>query len=143
VELLAFGAAFMPRAWMEANYARLGVGDIPSGPVFDSVMRQVSITYGLHGIGLWVIASDVVRYRPLVILTCLGYLAAGPVFVAVDVMNEMPRSWILGNGGSCALIGLLLGLLLAAEKLTATRTSAPRSDATTAETTKAYDGESS
>jgi hypothetical protein len=112
VEILAFGAAFLPRALMETLHAGMGMIEMPKGPVFDSVMRQVSFTYGLHGVALWFIAADVARYRSLVILTAIGYLLAGPVFFVVDVHNGMPWSWIAGNGGSCFLIGaLLLGLL--------------------------------
>jgi hypothetical protein len=112
VEMLAFLAVFLPRAWMEATHAWLVLADMPEGPVFDSVMRQVSFSYGLHGVALWLIASDVVRYRPLVILTAIGYLLAGPVFLVIDLGNSMPWSWMAGNGGSCLLIGvLLLGLL--------------------------------
>ena len=112
VEMLAFGGVFLPRAWMEAIHAGMGLTEMPKGPVFDSVMRQVSFTYGVHGVALWFIAADVGRYRPLVILTAVGYLLAGPVFFAVDLHNGMPWSWIAGNGGSCLLIGaLLLGLL--------------------------------
>jgi hypothetical protein len=112
VEMLAFGAVVLPRAWMEATHSWLGLVDMPKGPVFDSVMRQVSFTYGLHGVALWFIAADVARYRPLVILTAIGYLVAGPIFFVVDLGNGMPWSWMAGNGGSCLLIGaLLLGLL--------------------------------
>jgi hypothetical protein len=112
VEMLAFGAVFLPRAWMEAAHAGMGLTEMPEGPVFDSVMRQVSFTYGLHGVALWFIAADVRRYHPLVVLTALGYLLAGPVFFVVDLGNGMPWSWVAGNGGSCLLIGaLLLGLL--------------------------------
>jgi hypothetical protein len=113
VEMLAFGAVFIPRDWMDATHRWLGMMAMPEGPVFDSVMRQVSFSYGLHGVALWFIAADVVRYRPLVILTAVGYLLAGPVFIAVDLGNGMPWSWLAGNGGSCLLIGvLLLGLLV-------------------------------
>jgi hypothetical protein len=114
VELLAFGAVVMPRAWMEATQSWMGLPSTPKGPVFDSVMRQVSFTYGLHGVGLLIIAADVVRYRPLVILTGIGYLLAAPVFFLVDLHNGMPWMWIAGNGGSCLLIGtLVIGLLWA------------------------------
>jgi hypothetical protein len=112
VEVLAFGAVFLPRAWMESIHTGMGLPEMPTGPVFDSVMRQVSFTYGVHGVALWFIAADVRRYRPLVILTMIGYLVAGPVFFVVDLGNAMPWPWIAGNGGSCLLIGaLLLGLL--------------------------------
>ena len=109
---LAFGAVVMPRAWMESGHALLGFPETPKGPVFDAVMRQVSFTYGLHGIGMWFIAADVVRYRPLVVLTALGYLLAGPVFILIDWTAGMPWFWMVGNGGSCLLIGVLLGALL-------------------------------
>jgi hypothetical protein len=112
VEALAFGAVVMPRAWMEAFHARLGLSDMPTGPVFDSVMRQVSFTYGLHGVALWIIASDVMRYRPLVTFTGIGYLLAGPVFLLIDSTAGMPWFWVAGDGGSCLLVGaLVLGLL--------------------------------
>ena len=112
VEMLAFTAVVLPREWMETIHAGMGLKEMPKGPVFDSVMRQVSFSYGLHGVALWFIAADVRRYRPLVVLTAVGYLLAGPVFFIVDLGNHMPWFWTAGNGGSCLLIGiLLLGLL--------------------------------
>jgi hypothetical protein len=97
---------------MDSIHAGMGLMEMPKGPVFDSVMRQVSFTYGVHGVALWFIAADIARYRPLVILTMVGYLLAGPVFFVIDLNNGMPWSWMAGNGGSCLLIGvLLLGLL--------------------------------
>jgi hypothetical protein len=123
VEVLAFGAVVLPRAAMETMHAGMGLADMPKGPVFDSVMRQVSFSYGLHGVALWFIAADVNRYHPLVILTALGYLLAGPVFVAIDLSNGMPWFWITGNGGSCLLIGALLLALLWGER--AARARAP------------------
>jgi len=114
VELLAFGAVVMPASWMEASHAAMGYPETPKGPVFDSVMREVSWSYALHGVGMWFIAWDVVRYRPLVILTGFGYLVTCPVFVAIDLSNGMPWFWVVGNGGSCLLVGVVvLGLLWA------------------------------
>jgi len=106
----------MPREWMEAGHAWLSTGEMPKGPVFDSVMRQVSFTYGLHGVALWIIASDVVRYRPLVVLTAVGYLLAAPVFLVIDLGNGMPWLWMAGNSGGCLLVGALLAQLLWAER---------------------------
>jgi hypothetical protein len=117
VELLAFVSVVMPRAWMDACHAALGPGELPPGPVFDAVMRQTSFTYGLHGVGLWFMAVDVARYRPLVWLTGVGYLLAGPAFIAIDLCDGLPWFWAAGNGGSCVLIGaLVLGLLWAERK---------------------------
>src|SRR5437870_1617071 len=76
VEIVAFAAVLLPRSQMEAIYARLDVGTMPDGPVFEAVMRCVSFAYGMFGVGMWFVASDVVRYRPLVVVTALGYLLA-------------------------------------------------------------------
>ena len=112
VELFAFGAAVMPRTWMESGYAWLGVGEMPTDPVFESAMRQISFSYGLHGVGLLLIATDVVRYRPLVILSAVGYLAFGVVFLFSDIAVGMPRMWVAGNAGSAMLVGgILMGLV--------------------------------
>ena len=61
---------------------------------------------------MWVIASDVARYRPLVVLAAIGYLAAAPAFFLIDLVVGMPGSWLLGNGGACLLIGGVLSTLL-------------------------------
>src|SRR5262245_58526198 len=117
VELLAFVSAAMPRSWMEEGHRWLGLGEMPEGAVVDFMIRQASFSYGLHGIALMLIATDVLRYRPLVILTGLGYLAAGPAFFLIDTSAGMPGFWVAGNGGSCLLIGvLLLGLEWAATR---------------------------
>ena len=76
--------------------------------------QSVDLGYGLHGVGLSLIASDVVRYRPLVILSALGYLAFGIVFLFIDTGLGMPALWVVGNNGSAMLVGaLLLGLVWA------------------------------
>jgi hypothetical protein len=114
VELFAFPAAVMPVSWMQAGHEWLGTGPMPTDPVFEAVMRQVSFSYGLHGVGLLLIASDVARYRPLVILSALGYLAFGIVFLFIDTGLGMPALWVVGNNGSAMLVGaLLLGLVWA------------------------------
>ncbi len=112
---MAFGAVFMPRESMAGWHAWLGLGDLAQAPAIEAVMRQVSFTYGLHGIVLMVMAANVVRYRPLVVLSALGYLVYGAAFLFTDMHLGMPRLWVVGNGGSCLLIGTLLAALLWAQ----------------------------
>lgn len=112
VEILAFGAVVMPREWMADAHRRMGLGELPDVAVVDTLMRQVSFTYGLHGVAMWFIAMDVARYRPLVVLAGWGYLLTGPVFVLIDVLAGLPWYWSAGNGGSCFVIGVLLLFLL-------------------------------
>src|SRR6185295_1737386 len=80
IEILAFNAVVMPRSWMEISHEWLGLGQMPHGPVLMFLIRQASYTYGMHGISLWVLALDVKRLRPLIILNGIAYLLAALVF---------------------------------------------------------------
>jgi hypothetical protein len=109
-EILAFFAVVMPRSWMAVAHAWLGLGEMPGGPVLIFLARQASFVYGMHGILLWIIASDVVRFRPLVIFTGISFLIAAPVFFIIDYTAGMPLWWTVGDSAGCAFFGA--GLLL-------------------------------
>ena len=83
VEMLAFFSVVMPRSWMEIAHAWVGLGQMPGGPIIMFMIRQASYTYGVHGLSLWVIASNVERFRVLVIFNGFAYLLAAPVFFAL------------------------------------------------------------
>ena len=108
VEILAFIAVVMPRSWMETSHAWLGLGDMPDGPLLMFMIRQASYTYGVHGISLWVIASNVERFRPLVLLNGISFLVAGPVFFLIDYTSGMPLWWALADPLACLFFGAAL-----------------------------------
>jgi hypothetical protein len=108
VELLAFIAVVMPRSWMEAAHLWLGMGEMPGGPVLMFMIRQASYTYGMHAISLWVIASDVERFRALVLLNGIAFLLAAPVFFLIDLTAGMPWFWTAGDTVSCGCFGATL-----------------------------------
>ncbi len=107
-ELLAFVAVVMPRSWMEASHAWLGMGELPGGPVTMFMIRQASYSYGMHGVAMWVLASDVGRFRPLVTLNGASFLLAGPVFFLIDYTSGMPWWWTMNDAVGCASIGAAL-----------------------------------
>jgi len=111
VEMLAFFSVVMPRSWMEISHAWLGLGEMPGGPVLIFLIRQASYTYGFHGISLWVIASNVQRFRALVILNGIAYLLAAPVFFLIDYTSGMPSWWMVGDALGCGCLGAALLLL--------------------------------
>lgn len=110
VEILAFVAVVMPRSWMEISHEWLGMGLMPDGPLVMFMIRQASYAYGMHGISLWVIATDVVRFRPLVIFNGIAFLLAAPVFFLIDYTSGVPFWWTIGDTLGCAFFGA--GLLL-------------------------------
>ena len=108
IEILAFIAVVMPRSWMEISHEWLGFGQMPHGPVLMFLIRQASYTYGMHGISLWVLALDVNRFRPLIILNGIAYLLAAPVFAAIDYTTGMPLWWTIGDAVGCGGLGVVL-----------------------------------
>jgi hypothetical protein len=110
-EIPAFFAVVMPRSWMEVTHAWLGMGEMASGPLVMFMIRQASFTYGMHGVSLWVIASDVVRFRALVILNGIAYLFAGPIFFLIDWTAGMPWWWTVADALGCGVAGVAILLL--------------------------------
>ena len=108
LELLAFIAVVMPRSWMEISHEWLGLGVMPEGSVLMFLIRQASYSYGMHGLSLWLIASDVKRFRPLILLNGVAFLLAGPVFFLIDYSSGMPMWWTVGDSVACAFIGVAL-----------------------------------
>ncbi|HEV2835634.1 MAG TPA: hypothetical protein VGW58_09975 [Pyrinomonadaceae bacterium] len=107
-ELLAFISVVMPRSWMEISHAWLGMGKMPDGPLIMFMIRQASYTYGMHGISLWVIASNVERFRSLVVFNGIAFLLAAPVFFFIDYTSGMPLWWTLGDTVACGSFGAAL-----------------------------------
>src|SRR2546422_2806717 len=111
VEILAFFAVVMPRSSMEVSHAWLGLGEMPRGPIIMFMIRQASYTYGMHGVSLWVLASDVARFRTLVLLNGIAYLLAAPVFFLIDFTSRMPCWWTVGDAWGCGVLGIAVLLL--------------------------------
>lgn len=113
MEILAFFAVVMPRSWMEVSHSWLGMGAMPDGPLIMFMIRQASYTYGMHGVSLWVLASDVKRYRTLILLNGISFLIAGVLFTVIDYTAGMPNWWTIGDGLGCAGFGAALLWLIA------------------------------
>lgn len=105
IEVLAFVSVAMPRSWMEASHAWLGLGEMPGGPIIMFMIRQASYTYGMHGISLWILASDLDRFRPIVMLNGISFLLAAPVFFVIDHTSGLPLWWTIADASACAFFG--------------------------------------
>jgi hypothetical protein len=107
-EILAFVAVVMPRSWMEVGHHWLGLGEMPSGPLIMFMIRQASYCYGMHGVSLWVLATDVRRFRPLLILNGISFVLAAPVFFWIDYSSGMPWFWTVADTLACGFFGAAL-----------------------------------
>jgi hypothetical protein len=112
IEILAFVAAAMPQRWMAVTHQWLGLGEFPASALMDYMIRSVSFLYGLHGVLLWLLATDVRRFRLLIVYTAASYLLAAAAFTVIDLTNNMPWWWTLGEVGSVIWLGGILVWLL-------------------------------
>jgi hypothetical protein len=108
VEILAFFAVVMPRSWMEISHTWLGMGVMPDGPLIMFMIRQASYVYGMHGVSLLILASDIDRFRPLIIFNGLSFLLAALVFFLIDYSSGMPWYWTIADPLGCGLFGAVL-----------------------------------
>ena len=111
VEILAFISVVMPRSWMEISHEWLGMGTMPDGALLMFMIRQASYAYGMHGVSLWILASDVVRFRPLIVFNGVAFLLAFPVFFLIDYLTGMPLWWTIFDALACGFIGVAFLLL--------------------------------
>ncbi len=108
VEMLSFPWSIAPRAWMEASHEWLGMGTMPAGAVVDFTIRQSAFFYGMHGVLLWCLAGDVVRFQPIVRLIGWTYLIFGPVFFLIDWTTGTPLWWTWCDPLVTGLFGALI-----------------------------------
>ena len=111
VEILAFISVVMPRSWMEISHEWLGMGTMPDGPLVMFMIRQASYAYGMHGVLLWILATDVARFRPLIVFNGVAFLLAAPVFFLIDYTTGIPLWWTIFDSLACGSIGVALLLL--------------------------------
>ncbi|HEV7403617.1 MAG TPA: hypothetical protein VGO11_11845 [Chthoniobacteraceae bacterium] len=108
LQILTAGIALIPLEWIEEWHAWLGLGAMPHDPVLCYVLRGGAYVQGGIGVLIWIMATDVARYRPLIVATAVIYLIGGPAFYFIESIAGMPRFWCLFDGVSCAVVGAVL-----------------------------------
>lgn len=107
----AFLTALLPFATMDAVHRQLGLGPLPELPIVDYLTRSVSALYGFHGILLFLISSDPVRFRPFVTFVAFMNITFGTMLIAIDLHAGMPAWWTVAEGPAVVLTGLVLAVL--------------------------------
>ncbi|MBZ0112884.1 MAG: hypothetical protein K8J08_10515 [Thermoanaerobaculia bacterium] len=104
----ALFAVFLPESWMASVHGSLGLGDFPSAPITSYLTRSLSAMYAMHGVLLFLLSTDVDRYRP--VIHWLGWATAvlGLLLLGIDLQAPMPWWWTFFEGPSVLLIGIAL-----------------------------------
>jgi len=112
VMLVAFVAVILPESLMATTHDRLGMGPFPASPLVDYLTRSISLLYGIHGMLLILLSTDVRRYAPAIGLLAGMNVLFGVVMIIVDLRAPMPWFWTLCEGPPIIGFGLLLLVLL-------------------------------
>jgi hypothetical protein len=101
----AFLAMLLPVEWMAATHRWLGLGEFPGAPITDYLTRSVAALYGFHGVLLFLISRDPVRYRVFVRYVGWMNVLFGICLLLVDLHAGLPRWWVLGEGPPVTMLG--------------------------------------
>jgi hypothetical protein len=104
----AFLAVFLPVDSMASTHRWLGLGEFPRTPIVDYLARSVAALYGCHGVLLFVISTDVVRYRPLVWYVAAMNIIFGFMLLGIDLHAGLPAYWTAFEGPPVVVIGMLV-----------------------------------
>jgi hypothetical protein len=107
-QMIAFVVVVVPESWMASVHSWLGLGPMPDAVILRYLIRGAAFSQGAFGVLIWVIASDVVRFRPLVLTTAALYLVAASLFYFIDAIAGLPRWWCIWDCACCFLIGSVL-----------------------------------
>jgi hypothetical protein len=108
VLLLALPTILFPPALVRQMHAGFGLGDYPATPLVEYLTRSAALCYGLHGFVLWGLASDVVRYRPLIRRVYRGHLVFALSMALIDLYAGMPFWWLVTEAGTIATVATLM-----------------------------------
>lgn len=108
VSFIALPAIVMPRLAVEKASVLLGLGKPEASPLLIYMMAGASCVYVAQGLLMWLMARDVVRYRPLIVFCAWAFLAFSPLFLWIDLHAGMPASQVAADSLSCLLAGAAL-----------------------------------
>ena len=111
ITVCAFPMMLLPVEWMAVTHEWLGLGPFPRVAVVDYLARSIAALYGFHGVLLLILATDPVRYRPIVTYVAILNIVFGLMLIAIDLSAGMPRIWTVVEGPGVIVFGLLLGWL--------------------------------
>lgn len=108
VALLALPAVVVPRMMAEKVSWAMGFGQPPMTPLMLYMMAGGAAVYVGQAVLMWVMASDVTRYQPLIRIVAWVFLVCAPLFWWIDSQAGIPRWWRAMDSVGSLLAGTAL-----------------------------------
>lgn len=101
----------MPRDWHAATHAALGLGDFPEAPIAEYLARGMSGLCAFYGLLLLALATDVPRYRPIIIFQATALMIVSQAATLALLRSGMPTWWLYGDFLSVCGFSIIVLLL--------------------------------
>jgi hypothetical protein len=108
LDLFALAVTVLPRTFIAGTHEWFGLGEFPAQPVVGYLSRSASLLYALHGALLIFLASDVVRYLPVIRFAGRLLIGCGLALLGIDLVEQMPVWWTLVEGPVIATVGVVI-----------------------------------
>ncbi len=86
----------------------MGLEMPPGHPVILYGLRLTCLSWALIGVFFLVVASDPVRYRPMLVLAVFGCFATAAVALVAGGLTQMQPLWYLGDAVSSGVAGVVI-----------------------------------
>jgi hypothetical protein len=106
--MIAFLAVLLPVDWMAATHPWLGLGPFPRTPIVDYLTRSIAALYGFHGVFVWIVSLDPVRYRVFVWFAAVMNIIFGAMMLVIDLHAGMPAAWTAIEGPTIMAMGVAI-----------------------------------
>jgi len=107
----AFFTIFLPETTMASVHESLGLGAFPASPLTNYLTRSLSVMYAFHGGLLFVLSTNVRRFKPVVLFVGWATAVLGVALLAIDLRAPMPGWWVFAEGPWVFAIGLVIAWL--------------------------------
>jgi hypothetical protein len=106
ISIIFSGLSFsFPETWIDSFLVWCGMGQMPHEALMRYVLRGAGYLQVAGGVFILVLASDVVRYKPLVMTVLALLLLGAPSFYLIDASAGLPRWWCMMDFACCFLAG--------------------------------------
>ena len=98
-------SVLLPEPWIDSVLWSVGIQPLPDGALFRYLLRGSGVLLIAFGAFIWVLAGDVVRYRPLVVTIIAIFSIGTPASYLIGLWAGMPIWWRLLDLTICVLCG--------------------------------------